>query len=236
MPHWKEDQLQQLLSETNEQRMFSTATSLAKQLGMEYFSFVTRTHLATAQPQVKTYNNYPAAWNEYYERGNYLNIDPILAHCHNSLLPILWEDKVFQQTPELWEQARIHGLRYGWSQSAHDLRKNESILSVVRNHTPVDTHEFYDTAGQTIWLCNLIHTLITERKTNAPQSSSFPLSVRETEVLKWSAAGKTAADIARILTLSQSTVNFHIRSIINKLNSSNKAGAIAIAAMSGLLG
>ncbi|WP_422422511.1 autoinducer binding domain-containing protein [Pseudomonas sp. GZD-222] len=235
MPHWKEEQLQQLLNETNEQRMFYTATSLAKQLGMEYFSFVTRTHLAGPQPQVRTYNNYPTAWNERYQRCNYLSIDPILAHCHTSLLPILWEDQVFRQTPELWEQARFHGLCYGWSQSAHDLRQNESILSVVRNHTPVDTNEFYDTAGQTIWLCNLMHTLIIERKSTS-QQPSFHLSIRETEVLKWSAAGKTAADIACILTLSQSTVNFHIRSIISKLNTSNKAGAIAIAAMNGLLG
>lgn len=54
-------------------------------------------------------------------------------------------------------------------------------------------------------------------------------------MLKWSAAGKTAADIACILSLSQSTVNFHIRSIITKTNASNKAGAIAIAAMRGLI-
>ncbi|MNH36287.1 Regulatory protein SdiA [compost metagenome] len=64
---------------------------------------------------------------------------------------------------------------------------------------------------------------------------SCNLSAREAEVLKWSAAGKTAADIACILSLSQSTVNFHIRSIITKTNASNKAGAIAIAAMRGLI-
>lgn len=235
MPHWKEQQLQQLLSEKDEQRMFHTATSLAKQLGMEYFSFLTRSHLTSPQPQVRTYNNYPTAWNEHYQQCNYLTTDPILAHCHSSLLPILWEDEVFQQTPKLWEEARSHGLCYGWSQSAHDLRHNESILSVVRNHTPVDTEEFYNNAGQTIWLCNLIHTLIFEKKSAKPEPS-FHLSTRETEVLKWSAAGKTAADIACILTLSQSTVNFHIRSIISKLQSSNKAGAIATAAMHGLLG
>lgn len=60
------------------------------------------------------------------------------------------------------------------------------------------------------------------------------LTERELEVLKWSADGKTAADIARILTLSTSTVNFHIRSVIAKTNASNKAGAVAIAASRGL--
>ena len=59
------------------------------------------------------------------------------------------------------------------------------------------------------------------------------LVISELEVLKWSAAGKTAADVASILSLSQSTVNFHIRSVITKTNAANKAGAIAIAALRG---
>jgi len=234
MPHWKEEQLQQLLNETNHQRMFDQAASLVQQLGMEYFSFTTHIHTASQQPTLKTYNNYPTAWNERYQRCNYLNIDPIVAHCHTSLLPILWDDDTFRQTPEFWEQARLHGLRYGWSQSAHGLHQNESILSVVRSNTPVDTNEFYNTAGNTIWLCNVMHTLVLNRQSTSP-TPCFHLSARETEVLKWSAAGKTAAECARILALSQSTVNFHIRSIITKLNTSNKAGAIAIAALSGLL-
>ncbi|MGH8466752.1 MAG: response regulator transcription factor, partial [Pseudomonas sp.] len=111
---------------------------------------------------------------------------------------------------------------------------NHSVLSVARSHTPVSIQEFYDIGGQTLWLCNLLHSLVFDRskQTSPPH---YHLSARETEVLKWSAAGKTAADIAFILSLSTSTVNFHIRSIINKLKSSNKTGAIAIAAMNGLL-
>lgn len=234
MPHWKEDQLQQLIAETNEQRMFDTAASLTRQLGMKYFSFVTRSYVATQKSQVITTSNYPEKWTKHYESQNYLSIDPIMAHCHNSLMPILWKKEVFRETPQFWEEAKSHGLCFGWSQSAHDQRHNESVLSVVRSHEEVSLTEFFNTAGQTIWLCNLMHTLILERRLNRAEPE-IKLTARETEVLKWSAAGKTAADVACILTLSQSTVNFHIRSIITKLNASNKAGAIAIAAMKGLL-
>lgn len=235
MPHWKEEQLQQLMNETNDQRMFRLAASLVEQLGMEYFSFAISSHLTPQKATFRTFNTYPTAWNERYQNCNYATIDPIISHCHTSAEPILWQAEVFRETPQLWEHAQLHGLRYGWSQSAHDLQKNESILSVMRSHTPVDTPEFYNSAGQIIWLCHLLHTLLLERQSIKP-SPAPPLSRRETEVLKWSAAGKTAADIACILTLSQSTVNFHIRSIISKMNASNKAGAIAAAAMSGLLG
>ncbi|MDD2050416.1 autoinducer binding domain-containing protein [Pseudomonas putida] len=231
MPYRQEVQLKQLLSETEEHRRFDLAASLAAQLGMEYFAFTPTPANPSLHPQFKTYSNFPKAWNECYQRCNYQSIDPIVAYCHDSLLPILWDDDAFRETPELWEQARQYGLRYGWSQSAHDLHRNVSLLSVIRSHTPVDRSEYYEMAGKTMWLCNLMHTLIFDHPSSKPK-----LSTRETEVLKWSAAGKTAADISCILSLSQSTVNFHIRSIITKLNCSNKTGAIATAAMSGLLG
>ncbi|TDF82035.1 autoinducer binding domain-containing protein [Pseudomonas sp. H9] len=232
MRDWNQEQLQQLSCETDEQRMFEIVASLATQLGMEYFSYTLRTPATAQNGQLKTYNNYPAAWNEHYQRCNYLSIDPTVAHCRESMLPLLWQDEVFRETPEFWEHAQRNGLRYGWSQSAHDLRHNESILSVARSHNAIETREFHKAAGQVMWLCNLLHTLILNRQ---PPPPSKRLSARETEVLKWSAAGKTAADISCILTLSQSTVNFHIRSVITKLDCSNKAGAIAIAAKYGLL-
>ncbi|MDD1014487.1 autoinducer binding domain-containing protein [Pseudomonas rubra] len=235
MPHWKEQQLEQLLAETDEQRMFNIAVSLAEQLEMEFLAFGMRVQIATQAPQVRFFNNYPAAWNERYQACNYLDIDPTVAHCQRSLMPLLWSDAVFHETPHLREEAKSYGVCHGWSQSAHDMRHNLSILSVARSQTPISLEEHYDKAGQTIWLCNLLHTMMLDRRPGQG-TPSYKLSDRESEVLKWSAAGKTAADIACILSLSQSTVNFHIRSIIiSKTNASNKAGAIAIAVMNGLI-
>ncbi len=42
------------------------------------------------------------------------------------------------------------------------------------------------------------------------------LTQREIEVLKWSAEGKTAGDIAMILCLKERTIHFHIASAIQK--------------------
>ncbi len=231
MPYRQEVQLKQLLSESEEPRTFDLVTSLAAQLGMEYFAFTPTPANPSLYPKFKTYSNFPKAWNDCYQRCNYRSVDPIVAHCHKSLLPILWDDDTFRETPDLWEQARRHGLRYGWSHSAHDPHRNESLLSVIRSHTPVNTSEFYEMAAKTMWLCNLMHSLVFDQKSTKPI-----LSARETEVLKWTAAGKTAEDISDILTLSKSTVNFHIRSIITKLNCCNKTSAVAAAAVNGLLG
>ncbi|WP_439817825.1 autoinducer binding domain-containing protein [Zavarzinia sp. CC-PAN008] len=55
------------------------------------------------------------------------------------------------------------------------------------------------------------------------------LSEREQEVLTWAARGKSNAEIAIILTLSDKTVEYHWLSIRKKLNASNRTMAVAIA-------
>jgi DNA-binding CsgD family transcriptional regulator len=60
------------------------------------------------------------------------------------------------------------------------------------------------------------------------------LTHREVEVLRWCAAGKTAAEIGTILDLKSRTVNFHVSRAIHKMGASNKTQAAVQAALSGV--
>lgn len=234
MPHWKQEQLQQLIQEENQQKMFSTALALAQQLGMEFLGYRLTGRPLKEGPQVMLFNNYPRAWNEHYQHNEYQRTDPTLLHCHRSTMPVLWTDQLYTDAPHIRQMAQEHGLRHGWSQGTQDLRGNQSVLCVSRPHGEVSIAELYEKSAQTLWLCNLLHTLMVA-KLHPPKGSVFSLSAREREVLKWTAAGKTAEDISCILTLSRSTVNFHIRSVTSKLNTTNKTSAVAIATLHGLI-
>jgi len=61
-----------------------------------------------------------------------------------------------------------------------------------------------------------------------------PLTTREIEILKWSAEGKTAADIAIILSMKERTVHFHVANAVQKMGASNKISAVVQAALSGM--
>ena len=61
------------------------------------------------------------------------------------------------------------------------------------------------------------------------------LTPREIEVLHWSAEGKTASEIAGILSLSQETVQTHIKNAVRKLQTTNKTAAAVRAVRMGLL-
>ncbi|NQV79949.1 MAG: helix-turn-helix domain-containing protein [Alphaproteobacteria bacterium] len=63
-----------------------------------------------------------------------------------------------------------------------------------------------------------------------------PLSRRETECLEWTAQGKTTWEIAQILCLSDSTVNYYIRNAMKKLTVHTKAHAVSKAAVLGMFG
>jgi DNA-binding NarL/FixJ family response regulator len=61
------------------------------------------------------------------------------------------------------------------------------------------------------------------------------LSGREVEVLRLVATGRSNRDIGNALFISQNTVANHVRSILQKTASANRAEATAYAARNGLL-
>ena len=61
------------------------------------------------------------------------------------------------------------------------------------------------------------------------------LTKREVEILRWTADGKSAEEIAQILHLSVNTINYHIKKSIAKLDAPNKTAAAVKAAVLGLL-
>jgi DNA-binding NarL/FixJ family response regulator len=61
------------------------------------------------------------------------------------------------------------------------------------------------------------------------------LSPREREVLGLVAQGKTNAEIALVLVLSEHTVHRHVSNILAKLGTSSRAAAVGTAVEQGLL-
>ena len=81
----------------------------------------------------------------------------------------------------------------------------------------------------------MAHTLLSRLILQQQVQRDRPLSEREIEVLKWTADGKSAQDIAEILLLSKNTVDFHIKNSIRKLNVPNKTAAVVRAVLMGMI-
>ena len=236
MTIWTDAQIQRLTQGSDIQSIFEVALSLIYEMGFEYCAFAVSPHSQSTQTHTVKINNYPDEWNKKYEAHNYVAIDPIIKYCSRSVLPILWDDNAFSGTPAFWEDTQAHGMRHGWSQSVHDLRGFFSVLSLSRSHQPITARELYGKAGQLIWLSHTLHSIVAQKMlSDADFRDGTSLSTRETEVLKWSADGKTASDIATILNLSERTVSFHVSSAIKKMGVNNKISAVVQASLKGWL-
>ncbi|HLN10619.1 MAG TPA: response regulator transcription factor [Xanthobacteraceae bacterium] len=85
---------------------------------------------------------------------------------------------------------------------------------------------------------DVLFAIISARLARVARSEIWPKSVhlndRESETLTWAARGKTSAEIARILSLSKRTVDFHLDNARHKLGVATRIQA-AIKAASGHL-
>jgi LuxR family transcriptional regulator len=237
MERWKESQLNQLSRTLDIDTAYPIALEFAKNIGFKFFAFSTTYQTKNNQFNTIQRNNYPASWNKEYKQKNLSSVDPVVAHCNHSTLPILWSETLFSKVPSLWEALEAQGLQHGWSQSLHDEESGLcSILSLARSHCPISVLELYENLGFSMFMCRHLHTLIAQ---SLPKRMLKPpaahLSPREIDVLELAAAGKTAEESARILNLSARTIHFHIQSSIDKLGVSNKIAAIIAALKAGYL-
>ena len=165
--------------------------------------------------------------------GRYDNA-PIPKHCSRSVEPISWcgttEDPTFAMAPELWEEYYSEGHYGGWAQS---LIENNMMFSMlyVDSSNPLQQKDLDNIDSKMQWIANA--TLI--RMNQMRQKPDITLSIREQEVLRWTGDGKTADQIAEILMLSPSTINFHLRNAMMKLDAPNKTAAVVRAIFLGLL-
>ena len=65
--------------------------------------------------------------------------------------------------------------------------------------------------------------------------AALPLSPRQAQCLRWAAIGKTSWETSRILGLSESTVNFHLRNACERLGVRGRRAAVAKALQEKLL-
>jgi LuxR family transcriptional regulator len=153
------------------------------------------------------------------------------------MLPVLWSEELFNDTPWLWDALERQGLQHGWSQAVHDEGSGLcSILSLARSHCPISAWELYENLGFSVFIGQHLHKLIAQTLPREPvKPTSQHLSSREIDVLKLAAVGKTAYESARILNLSPRTVNFHVQEAIRKFGVNNKISAVIAAVKAGYL-
>lgn len=236
MDGWQDEQIQYLLNAETDVALFAELCRTGRELGFDYCAYGMRMPLPVSRPKFILLNNYSPSWQQRYADNHYIGIDPTVAHGMRSVMPLVWSNNVFANCQPFWEDARGHGLNIGWSQSCYNARGVGGLLTLARSHDNLSLRELRDTAAKMSWMAHVAH----EGLSNLLIAKLMPeatakLTIREIEVLKWTADGKTSGEVSEIMHISERTVNFHVNNALVKLDATNKTAAAVKAAILGLL-
>lgn len=235
MVNWRNTRLPKLEGESEITSVFEMVTNKTFELGFQFCSFTMSSQLSDNHTEPLQISNYPNEWTALYKRAHFFDVDPVVALCKRSVFPVLWEEKIFSEAPNLWDLAQSFGVHLGWTQSVHDFQGIFSMLTLGRSKGDVTPQELYEKAGQVLWLCHAMHAVVAQKYADKPCiHPPSTLTPRETEILKWSAMGKTADEVGNIMSITPRTVGFHVSSAMRKLGVNSKIAAVLRASKAGL--
>jgi DNA-binding CsgD family transcriptional regulator len=232
------DFLSSLLEAKSEDQLLSSLDQAAQRCGFEKFLVGMQWHGPQGDLRYRVLSGYPMPWQQLYLERGYVGIDPTVAYCQSSDAPLVWSEDLFLETDSMpmLEEARRFGLGFGISLPIHEMHGVKSMVSLARDQAFDDAREEAELVSSGRLLANCAHFayrkfLHGEMRGEVEQS----LSGQERECLRWVALGKTSYEIGRILHISEGTVVFHIKNLMEKLDVKNRPQAVAVAFRLGLI-
>ena len=138
----------------------------------------------------------------------------------------------------MYEEACGYGIRSGVTLPIHGAKGELGIVCFVSDIKP-DKH-FHRDANRSLLELSCLRDFIFESSLQFMQPSCTteklaPVTRRELECLKWSAAGRSSWEIGQILNCSEATANFHFSNIRRKFNVTSRQHAVVKAINLGLI-
>ncbi len=186
-------------------------------------------------------SNYPSDWLHHYQDRQYILVDPVPSACSNERLPFRWGadetvGAITQAQREFFEEATSAGIRSGIAIPVHGAGAEFSMLSVTSTGDAKEFRSLCTEYGDWLHMVALyFHDALSRRLAREAGKEQVHLTPRERECLLWTAKGKTAWEIAVILSISDGTVVFHLKNAIKKLGVNNKQHAVVAAIMRNLI-
>lgn len=182
--------------------------------------------------------NIPEDWQRHYLQNGYQAFDPVLLQTPLVHGPLTWS--AVATNPDLTAKQRrvlIEGHEAGMFNGAsiplHGPRGETYIVSLASNDPAVDGSVHLPEAQ--IMAVQFLLSYAREVRSRTGKPTCVQITDRERECLTWTARGKSAWAIGKILGVSEHTVTFHLRQSMEKLGAGNRMQAVVSAVRLGLI-
>ena len=211
-------------------------TSLGSIIAFDYATCVLRTvNPVSSEEEYEVVNvNYPESWLKIYVSEKLNHIDPIIIENFKNFRLQYWADtyKLCKPPRKFIDISTSFGLAEGYTLGARNAGGTEASLFSISGRS-IERHVRTEECLK--YVIPHMHQVIARIAGTIPRDRKVYLTPREREVIRWVAQGKSSWDISIIMGVSERTVNFHVNSIMQKLEAVTRAHAVAIAFALGLL-
>ncbi len=227
--------IEQLKSSKDLRSIKNTLIEARQHLEFEYVLFGTQLAQSFYCLDNLIVSDYPKEWMDVYAANAYMTIDPIVHHCCQSQTPYCWDNFSKVTDPDgikMLDEGASYGLVGGVSVGMHNHNGATSIFTLASSRVIKEGSNRYFTAS--IFLSSLLPYLYSAvvrlSEYESVTNTYSDLTKREVDCLRWSAEGKNTGEIAEILSIKDTTVAFHFKNLMKKLqvNSRNQAISQAI--------
>lgn len=213
--------------------------AMAHSLEFEIASAAVAVDRPGSLPHFEMVGNIPKSWNEAARNPADVARDPVMRRMRTTGLPFAYDQQLYvaEGAGDLWEAQAPFGYRNGLAFAMH-LAGNRHFLLGVDRSRPLPSAQ--DRANRLVAdICLLaVHAHEAAFRVLLDEEAPLPvqrLTQREIEVLNWTKEGKSAWAVGQILSMSEATVQTHLRNIRRKMGVSSKHQAILRAISLGLI-
>ncbi len=233
------DLLGALEEQPDQSALINSTVGVASSLGFEFVAYGVLSGadkvLATEGSTSSVILNYPLDWQKHYFDKNYYLVDPIVTRAPYLHAPCSWDDMKIGGMAEakFFHEATEAGLRSGISVPLHGPLGHVAVVSFASSMRQTYMRDVVPSLHAIAARFDVIQTLLSEKRKGGYAAPL--LTARQCECLKWVAQGKSSWDISHILCISENTVNFHLKGVLQKLETSSRVVAVVKALRLGLI-
>ncbi len=165
----------------------------------------------------------PAGLAETYDKRHRLNDSTLFKSFYKSTISTVWRstdhfENGSRDGSDFLDQI---GFDMALSIPVHSVNGTRYAVLFLGDGEDIDRREHYEICYEANCAFDYFHRQVLANK------AGMGLTPRETEILRWISYGKTASEIALIVSVSEHTVNSHTATILKKLDVVNRTQMVA---------
>jgi len=152
-----------LLSCNTVEELHAKTSAITQRMGFEHFLYGMQLQTKSGPPWQFILSGYPEDWVKHYSDAGYQNVDPVVKHCIQNVIPVVWDDFVSLRpaAKKVMDEAKDFGLATGMSCPLRGFGNEQALLSVAIDRTTrAARQDMFHELGNVQLLANYVHEAV----------------------------------------------------------------------------